>query len=78
MKIGERNEGAIDRIFRLVSGAAFLAGGYLYLQAPVSYAAMAIGLILVVTGITGSCALYSLAGISTIGKKCCDFPAKKL
>ena len=63
------NEGKTDRIIRLVLGVLLLAVGLWPLnglQAAVGGIVVAVvGLILLITGITGYCALYSLFGIST-------------
>lgn len=60
----ERNVGSLDRIMRIVIGLALLAGflvdgqasrGWLYL----------IGFMPLLTGVFGTCPVYSLLGIST-------------
>jgi hypothetical protein len=70
MKIGENNVGMIDRIIRVVLGFILL---YLYavkvVAAPWSYLVALIGIILLVTGAIGTCAIYSILGISTLPKK---------
>lgn len=71
------NEGKIDRFFRLFFGVAFLGIGFAYMVAPLSYAVMLVGIILVVTGATGHCGLYSVLGINTCGSAYCDVPEKK-
>ena len=68
MNLLEKNVGKTDRVVRLVLGAASLAGGYLALSGLLSYAVMFVGLILLVTGAMGSCALYSVLKINTGGK----------
>lgn len=60
-----RNEGAIDRSLRVVLGVtllivAFLTGSLLL---------GAVALVPLVTGLVGTCPLYSLVGINTLGKK---------
>jgi hypothetical protein len=70
MKIGEKNVGMIDRVIRIVLGILLL---YLFVVnmvvAPWSYLVALIGLILLVTGVIGSCPLYSVLGMNTLGKK---------
>ena len=70
MKIGEKNVGMIDRVIRILLGIILL---YLFVvnmvAAPWSYLVALIGLILLVTGIVGSCPLYSMLGMNTLGKK---------
>ncbi len=69
MKIGEKNVGMIDRIIRIVFGIILL---YVFMgnmvAAPWSYLVALIGLILLVTGIVGTCLLYSMLGMNTLGK----------
>ncbi len=70
MKFGEKNVGMIDRVIRIILGIILL---YLFVVnmvvAPWSYLVALIGLILLVTGIIGSCPLYSMIGMNTLGKK---------
>jgi hypothetical protein len=70
MKIGEKNVGMIDRVIRILLGIILL---YIFvanmIAAPWSYLVALIGLILLVTGIVGTCPLYSMLGMNTMGKK---------
>ena len=70
MKIGEKNVGMIDRVIRIIFGIVLL---YLFVAnmvaAPWSYLVALIGLILLVTGVVGTCLLYSMIGMNTLGKK---------
>jgi len=70
MKFGEKNVGMIDRVIRIILGIILL---YLFLvnmvAAPWSYLVALIGLILLGTGFVGSCPLYSMIGMNTLGKK---------
>jgi Inner membrane protein YgaP-like, transmembrane domain len=70
MKIGEKNVGMIDRVIRIILGIILL---YLFavnmVAAPWSYLVILIGLILLITGIIGTCPLYSMIGMNTLGKK---------
>jgi hypothetical protein len=70
MRIGEKNVGMIDRVIRIIFGIVLL---YLFavnmVAAPWSYLIALIGLILLITGIIGTCALYSLIGMNTLDKK---------
>ena len=61
-----RNEGSLDRILRTVAGGALallmltgVVGGVL------GWLLLALGAILLVTGLTGFCPLYALFGIQT-------------
>lgn len=61
------NEGPADRLVRIV-----LAVALLYVAAvatgPLVYGALIVGLVAVVTGLTGFCPTYTLFGISTLPK----------
>ena len=70
MKIGEKNVGMIDRGVRIVVGLLLLALFVLKMvPAPWSYLVALIGIIALVTGIFGTCLIYSFLGMNTIGKK---------
>jgi hypothetical protein len=56
-----RNEGAADRAIRVLLGIAILS---LYFFGPESPWAL-LGLVPLLTGLIGSCPLYSLLGINT-------------
>jgi hypothetical protein len=66
MKIGEKNVGMVDRIVRIILGIILL---YLFavnmITSPWSYIVALIGLILLVTGIVGTCPLYSILSMNT-------------
>ena len=70
MKIGEKNVGMIDRAIRIIFGIILL---YLFagkmVAAPWSYLVALIGIILLVTGVVGTCLIYSMLGMNTLGKK---------
>ncbi len=70
MKIGEKNVGMIDRVIRIILGIILL---YLFVvnmvAAPWSYLVALIGLIMLVTGVIGTCPLYSMLGMNTLSKK---------
>jgi hypothetical protein len=60
------NVGTVDRIARVglavVLGAAFAAGA---VAAPLSYLALAVGAVLLVTGLAGFCPLYAVLRVGT-------------
>lgn len=58
-----RNEATAERVIRVVLGLAVLS---LVFIGPQSLWGL-LGLILVVTGLVGSCPIYTLLGISTCG-----------
>jgi hypothetical protein len=69
MQIGEKNVGMIDRVVRIIIGIVLIAVFALNMvAAPWSYLVVLIGLIALVTGAVGTCALYSLLGFTTLGK----------
>lgn len=69
MKIGEKNVGMIDRVVRIILGIVLIGVFALNMVAsPWSYLVALIGLIALITGVVGTCALYSLIGMNTLGK----------
>jgi hypothetical protein len=70
LKIGEKNVGMIDRVVRIILGIVLIGVFYYHkVAAPWSYLVLVIGIIAIVTGLFGTCALYSLLGVNTLGKK---------
>ncbi|ADT84388.1 MULTISPECIES: YgaP family membrane protein [Thermococcus] len=64
----ERNEGTLDRLLRIVIGIVLL-GIWAGMNVPYETVLLIVGLIALVTGLTGFCAIYKLLGISTC-KEC--------
>lgn len=64
-KILPRNEHALDRVLRICLGAGVLSLAFV---GPKSLWAL-LGLIPLVTGLIGSCPLYTLFGVSTCATK---------
>ncbi len=63
------NVGTIDRVFRLLAGAAAIAFGYMGgLEAPWNAIAIGAGSVLVLTSVIKFCPLYAIVGASTCGK----------
>lgn len=62
-----KNTGNVDRIIRVVVGALLVGNVFVGLQTVVGW----IGLVLIVTGLFGTCPIYSLLGINTrtLGEK---------
>ncbi len=56
-----RNEGTLDRVVRVVLGAALLA---LFFVGPQTWLGL-VGVIPLLTGLVGFCPLYRLLGLST-------------
>jgi energy-converting hydrogenase Eha subunit H len=70
LKMGVKNVGMIDRGVRIIIGIVLIAAFALgWVAAPWSYLVALIGLIALITGAVGTCALYSLLGMNTLGKK---------
>ena len=63
-----KNVGGIDRILRIVVGAALLLGFVMTMGAPYSWLYL-IGIVPLATGLTQRCALYSLIGVNTCPMK---------
>lgn len=64
----KRNEGKIDRIARVALGVAVLS---LVFVGPQTMWGL-LGLIPIVTGLTGMCPIYRIFGIDTCGKEGCE------
>ncbi len=67
------NVGTIDRVLRLVVGAAVIAFGYMGgLASPWNVVAIAAGSVFVVTALIKFCPLYPILGINTCSSKQAD------
>ena len=69
MKIGEKSVGTGDRIIRIVLALrlfAFYDRGYV--RGILGYIVLIINMILLLTGIFGTCGLYNLLGMNTARK----------
>lgn len=64
----KKNEGMVDRIVRVIVGLALLSLIFVYPDTSWRWWAL-IGVIPLVTGLVGSCAIYSILGISTRSDK---------
>ena len=56
-----KNEGTVDRVLRVVAGAALVSLVFVGPETPWGW----IGVVPLVTGLIGNCPVYSLLGIST-------------
>jgi hypothetical protein len=63
----QKNESALDRSVRAVLGLAVLYFSFASLAGVWSFIGYLIGIILIVTAITGYCYLYKIFGIKTGG-----------
>jgi len=63
----KRNTGKVDRIIRVIVGALLVGNVFIGLQTVVGW----VGLALIVTGLFGTCPVYSLLGVNTktLGEK---------
>ena len=59
-----KNESTLDRVLRAILGIALLAGFFVMPEASYRWVLL-IGIVPLVTAITGSCPVYSLLGVST-------------
>jgi hypothetical protein len=66
-KLFSRNTGNVDRIIRVVVGALLVGNVFVGLQTVLGW----LGLVLIITGLFGTCPVYSLLGIDTrtVGEK---------
>ncbi len=60
-----RNEGTLDRVLRIILGAGLLAIVFVGPQTAWGW----VGVVPLVTGLIGTCPVYSLLGINTCGIK---------
>ncbi|MGL4406091.1 MAG: YgaP family membrane protein [Notoacmeibacter sp.] len=58
------NEGSLDRFVRVVAGFAILSLFFIYPDASWRYFTL-LGIVPLLTGLAGSCPVYSVLGIST-------------
>jgi len=61
MDLFKKNVGKIDRVIRVVVGIILVGNVFYALHHPIGW----LGVILIVTGIVGTCPLYSIIGINT-------------
>jgi hypothetical protein len=57
----KNNVGKVDRVIRIVLGVLLVGNVFVGLQSPIGW----IGVVLLVTGILGTCPVYSLLKINT-------------
>jgi hypothetical protein len=61
------NEGSLDRVIRFVLGIVFMIVGFAAVGGGGGLALGLIGVIVLITGITGRCLLYKLFNFNTLG-----------
>ncbi|MDP1620649.1 MAG: DUF2892 domain-containing protein [Candidatus Moranbacteria bacterium] len=64
-----KNESGVDRIIRAVAGIALVAAAFLLEANGFTVALYVVGIVLIVTAMTGFCLLYKIFGIDTNRKK---------
>lgn len=64
----KNNVGGIDKILRIVIGLALIAGFFLNTEAAYRWLYL-IGIVPLVTGLMGTCPLYSILGLNTCPMK---------
>ena len=64
----KRNEGTIDRALRVIFGLALIAGYFMNGGGAYSWLYL-LGIVPLVTGLIGSCPLYTILGINTCPMK---------
>jgi len=65
----KQNEGSIDRIIRLIGGLIILLLAIYIFGGNLQIAAYIIGILAIITGLTGYCGIYALIGINTLDDK---------
>lgn len=60
-----KNEGALDRLIRILIGEVLLLAGFFWLWGIWQIIAYALGIVAIFTALSGFCLLYKLLGIST-------------
>ncbi len=60
----QKNEGTVDRVLRIAVGLALIAVALAGPKSPWGW----LGLVPLLTGLAGTCPLYSILGIRTTGK----------
>lgn len=63
------NEGKLDRFVRFVVGILFIFGSILLLKDTLRIVFLIIGIISLITSLTGFCLLYKVFGFNTLPKK---------
>ena len=61
-----KNIRPLDRFLRGAAGIALLIAGYFWLGSPWSWVCLGLGVVLLLTALTGMCPIYRLAGISPV------------
>lgn len=67
MKLLEVNVGRLDRLVRIAIGGSVVMYAAGLVPTPLNFLAILLGLIVLGTGLMGTCGLYSLLGVNSIG-----------
>ena len=67
----KKNESTADRVIRVILGFILIYIGAIQmdLSGVLAYIVVLVGIILLITGTTGFCGLYTVIGINTLKKK---------
>jgi len=67
----KKNEGTADRVIRVILGfiVIYIGAIQMGLSGVLAYIVVLVGIILLITGTTGFCGLYTVIGINTLKKK---------
>jgi hypothetical protein len=60
-----QNEGKLDRVARAIFGGVIFYFAYVSFEGALAIVGYVVGVILIITAVTGHCCLYKLLGIST-------------
>ncbi len=63
------NEGTIDRVVRVILGAALVLIGFVVVGGAGGTVIGVIGFVPILTGLSGWCPLYSVLGVSTCSRR---------
>lgn len=77
MNLLEKNVGMIDRVIRIVAGWLIIGYSVTTSNMLIQVLGFLIGMIILVTGAVGSCALYTMLGFNTLGAPKKAAPAAK-
>jgi len=63
--LSKLNESGLDRIIRVVLGAALAVGGFFFIGGTLGIVLGIVGLVFVITGAIGFCPIYAITGLHT-------------
>ena len=63
-----KNEGFVDRLVRLIIAITLAVVSYLFAKGGIQVLLYVVSIIILITSITGFCALYKIFGLNTLPK----------